>query len=457
MVWHGQVCGLLLGFVLLSAPLSLFLCRWQPQDYAGAVVQIWQQFSMDPVIESVFSKDVLMELNRFAPAASVSDTLQDPNQTITFGSMKEVMSQVDPMAHILESYPGTYDKCHAEGHGVFWLYLLGHVRSFGTHHNNLKSFLQGSHRCWFIVMYTRDAITTPYDGNKWWVANTDQELARLKESGETVRHIIRNTGAKIHPSGTLSNLAYTIVKREALSFEQYRAVTSLGKTVAALHNIPQKGTDIVAISRPDIVFTNSINVPRIASVMARTLHLLMPHHAKEVGGNDPSEMLLVGPRKFWEDSCLFADNHTHVSPWVVVREPKSSGPASCRLHQDGCGYFGRHLIYAAYHMGVMPFFYFQPISLALHRISGELFNNFMAGMTRPLSVANRPVRSTVDLTQKVKCVIGKTTACSANEELRLAPQSPCWGNTTWVRINPSGGLWLCSKYSDVDRCLVQAD
>lgn len=102
--------------------------------------------------------------------------------------------------------------------------------------------------------------------------------------------------------------------------------------------------------------------------MSKQKHVLLPHHeAFRIGGNDPSEMLLVGPRLLLEPCLAVGEaadrlpcGHSRFRPWNRSGRPWK------------CGFFATHFIYWAYAHGIMPFFYFTQIKVHLFRMDGSI-------------------------------------------------------------------------------------
>lgn len=355
-------------------------------------------------------------------------------------SLEAVLGDICEHATVIEADPGRYDRCHENGKGIFWVYLSGQIRSFGMHPTNFRTFLDQSHTCRFLVIYTRSDITGRYDPTRPWSASTDAALDRLKRSGVTPQTIIKDTLPKLHPGA--SNLAFAVMNYSKRAGDSLRGVTLLGRETARVHGIPQAPLDIVAWTRPDIMFTHAINVPGIAAVMTKVPHVLLPHHDRQVGNNDPSEMLVIAPRLLFEGLCPL--NKSDPYPPNMIQDEWLLGCLSVR---SSCGYFAGPFVFAAKVFNMTPFFYHQPISLFLHRINGEFNVSVMRGMDRPLPMADSPVRPALDLWRNVQCVVPDVSSCTAGGQ---PPASRCWGGTKRVGINPSGGLWLCTNFADVD-------
>eukprot|EP00438_Fugacium_kawagutii_P007733 Skav217321 [mRNA] locus=scaffold3163:410432:410833:+ [translate_table: standard] len=125
----------------------------------------------------------------------------------------------------------------------------------------------------------------------------------------------------------------------------------------------------------------------IQHVMAKQKHVLLPHHLSALGGNDPSEMLVVGPRLLFE-RCLATGEQVKRMP-CGIRQRSWNGWA--------CGYFATHFIYWAYSQGIMPFFYFTKIKLHLLRMNGKMDIGRRQGQLHELSDAYKTNEETSEL------------------------------------------------------------
>jgi hypothetical protein len=330
----------------------------------------------------------------------------------------------------------------------------------GMHTGNLKSFLDKSASCWFVTVYARDEIDHKYNASTPWVPNMDDMLDDFQQKGVTASSILDDV------SGNLSsNFAWATVHRENPNEKKdvYRGAVVLGVAVAKVHDIPTSPDDIVAVSRPDIVFSHAIDAIKLATVAKQIPFVLLPHHeADSVGGNDPSEMLTISTRSFWQGVCI----HKVGPGEVQAAKPGSNDNLSpdgvgCLEHTSGCGYFGSLLVYAAEAMDIHPFFYNTEIKLHIHRLDGD----FKLGVMRPvehdgLTDPDSNVVGTVDLTAGATCVVGHTDACTASRcgcdgcgcrSSSNPPDSERWGPTTFTAIKPeNSGLWVCNANSDID-------
>ena len=132
----------------------------------------------------------------------------------------------------------------------------------------------------------------------------------------------------------------------------------------------------------------------ILSVMAQQRHVLLPHHDAVIGGNDPSELLVMGPRALFE-------------PCVAKGEGLPCGVRSWEGWR--CGYHATQFIYWAYSNGIMPFFYFTDLKLHLLRLDGDI---------RRIASNNTPT------TRNDVCAAG-TKRCACRHAKRLCdPRRP---------------------------------
>lgn len=123
--------------------------------------------------------------------------------------------------------------------------------------------------------------------------------------------------------------------------------------------------------------------------MATQKHVLFPHHKSVLGGPDPSEMLVIGPRLLFEP-CLATGDQVKRMP-CGIRKRSWNGWA--------CGYFATHFIYWAYSQGIMPFFYFTKIKLHLLRMNGKMGLGRQQGHLHEFSDAFRYIEETSQLHQ----------------------------------------------------------
>ena len=365
---------------------------------------------------------------------------------------------------ITDADGGSYQQCHRDG-PLVWVYFWGHLRTFGMHAQNLQSFLDGAEEkpCMFLVIYTRDEFDHPG-------RHLDKYIERMHSEGRSVVSEMQRTARKL---GANRSLAFAVTHggqtlpperdpRAKPIWDYFRGLAKLGTEVANLHGIPQDDRDLIVMTRPDIVFSHAVNLHRIRSIMAKQKIVLLPHHDARVGGNDPSEMLTIGPRQFFEESCLAAPSDGAPCGfegfhWRI--------PNPTRLSWR-CGYFASWMLYWAYSRGIMPFFYFGPLKLHLHRLDGHFNVGVMRPIDHSVKTPDSKVLGVVDLTRRAKCVVGGGPEACNSELHRLVskgPRSKCWGSTEYRRVNPGfeknfsrnnkllSGFWLCKDFRDIDQ------
>ena len=246
-------------------------------------------------------------------------------------------------------------------------------------------------------------------------------------------------------------------------WDYFRGLAKLGTEVANLHGIPQDDRDLIVMTRPDIVFSHAVNLHRIRSIMAKQKIVLLPHHDARVGGNDPSEMLTIGPRQFFEESCLAAPSDGAPCGfegfhWRI--------PNPTRLSWR-CGYFASWMLVIGRTLVVSCHFSILVLSNCIYIVWTGIFN---VGVMRPIDhsvkTPDSKVLGVVDLTRRAKCVVGGGPEACNSELHRLVskgPRSKCWGSTEYRRVNPGfeknfsrnnkllSGFWLCKDFRDIDQ------
>ena len=184
----------------------------------------------------------------------------------------------------------------------------------------------------------------------------------------------------------------------------------------------------------------------ILSVMAQQRHVLLPHHDAMIGGNDPSELLVIGPRALFE-------------PCVAKGEDLPCGVRSWEGWR--CGYHATQFIYWAYSNGIMPFFYFTDLKLHLLRLDGDIRSGIMRPLSKTLKRGNDPVLGLVDLTKGAKCALGGDARRCTREGSMLPAPSSCWGKTSFVQVNGVNGsfygFWACRGRRDIDQGVCHFD
>ncbi|CAJ1447365.1 unnamed protein product [Effrenium voratum] len=378
--------------------------------------------------------------SRSEPAASRPDALPELAEVARSEARGRFHYTQNPFAQHMQalqepSWPkvthasaARYNGCHQTS-PVFWLYLWGHLRSWHLHLANLRSFLAQSNPCWHVVIYTREELTHQSR------AKDAKVMDQWQHQGLTVLKLLQES--------SLENLAWAVTERSKGKEDYHAAVVQLGLQVARLQGIPQTPDDIIAFSRPDVLFSHAIDVHRIRQVMSWRKHVLLPHHeATSIGGNDPSELFVVGPRQFFEEPCLTPELPCGRRGWRGWY----------------CGYYGAHFVYWAYSQKIAPFFFFTGIKFQLHRMSGSIREGVMRPLFQGLRTANSSVKGVVDLTRQARCVVGDPLVCNASQHgraRRKPPKSKCWGESQFVKVNsrenPKGSaLWVCKNQLDVD-------
>jgi hypothetical protein len=123
-----------------------------------------------------------------------------------------LIARLAPPLRVMEASFGTAPACARSGGRVFWVHLAGLFRSFPEHRGNLRAFLRGSHAaCWYVVMYTLEAVERRE--RPWWCsyAPSPRDCARhaAQAANRSVLHEIRSAVASLRADDN-GGLAYVV-------------------------------------------------------------------------------------------------------------------------------------------------------------------------------------------------------------------------------------------------------
>lgn len=239
-----------------------------------------------------------------------------------------------------------------------------------------------------------------------------------------------------------------------------------------------------------MLFDHGIDVARLQEAAQRVPFVLLSRHEQQgIGGNDPSELLVVAVRGFWESACLhsvvrgqFMRSLTQPSE-DLIRTAERTWPAAtagCLRPWKTCGAFAPLLIHTASLLGFDVFYFNAPLQMRLHRLNGQwhlgvmrpqfVGSAFRSG--RQLGVSKWPghfkisndafrsvmfrsgpqlsVAGVLDITRSVVCAIGQASACHSPSRGEIKPAARCWGVTNRAHAS----AWLCQRDAALvdDRC-----
>lgn len=422
---------------------------------------------------------------------------------------------------VTDAMPGTWPHC-AKAAPVLWVYLTGHLRSFSQRIANLRNFLIGSSPCWFVVLHTLSDIEV-----KTHAPWRSEHPALSVMTNISVPFTIKDASRKLspcsqgivpptNPSANCGGFAWAVAQRavdlkvHSAIPQNMAAVASLARVVARHHEVPLQASDVVLLSRPDVVFAAPLHLAqleRLTHATARTGGLLLllrhglqrgpeaklgtvqdPSSLASIGWHDPVESTLLCSRAALERLCparrscagvvsMRNDKEEIIAEQLaVMKEPNATI----------CGHeYFRLLIHEANARGVRVFFAPPTWRVQLLRPQSSkeaaIITAGVNGGTRLLAVADT-MGARVELTNALRCAVSRDEhrvhACThvvgrcakysrmqSHTSSRTPASSgrPCgepsvaktpWGKAVFKTSFTSGGrLFLCRDTLTVDEAL----
>jgi hypothetical protein len=344
------------------------------------------------------------------------------------------------------AHPGRLPPCAQRGEPVFWVHQAGLFRSFAAHVEHLRSFLDASSSCWFVVLFTLDiqdsAVTAWNRGAKTlrFAGDPGQEvrdaiaaLQNATNGGAAYAMVSRShekprdhRGEAAHTSGTNPKLeAFAHVLRE----QNVGASALLGREVVAWHDLATDPGDVILQTRPDVIFKASIDAAKLRTLFRGAT-------TARVGGGSPPLLLMT------EDADGIKGNAPSGDSYILARaalsrlwpDGRPAGRSGEAVNDVTCGHSeARLLVHAAQRAGISSFF-IRPDAwgIRIHRPNergchwmGRRSDCFgRPGASVPLSADDPPV----DMTFGLRAVLGQNSlgesACVASTPLVTATR---WG------------------------------
>lgn len=361
----------------------------------------------------------------------------------------------------------------------FWLLLTGMFRTFGEHASNTRRFLDGSAPCWMVVMYTSDELesmtsnsqlraaehhgsSSARDAQARLVADAAADgrsvAERLAEA--TRRHLMPSSGGGEGDAPVASVIAHRShsfprgVPPQRQVIQNWAAVLLFGRAVAAHHRLPRHPSDVVLLSRPDVLFNRPIAFAQLQRAASRApqarLVLLMrgrapPANSSRAGGdaagggggddrgdredgdgvrdnvprhNDPTDVALFASHAAIDQICPVGAECVGGRRLSEVYGGRSTAVGSAAGRGiDACGHlWAALLVHTAQRLGVASFFMNVGFGVQLHRLQGD--RSWKANGGHALSRPDAPLQSkSVDVTTGARCAFGQNqrnqSACAA--------------------------------------------
>jgi len=207
-----------------------------------------------------------------------------------------------------------------------------------------------------------------------------------------------------------TNFAWSVVHQDewyAYKRDLYAGALAFLQAVAAYHGAPLSRGDVLLFSRPDVLYSHTIDFGPLQALGVRYAardndFVLLVRHTQAFGGHDPSDVFFVGTYGFMNSTW---GRHAVIRnpkglPEVPDRAPDSAFPGvqGWLLHQPACR--GNHV-----------FFMSNELQLHLHRMDGgheTAINGPGAPWVQPgQAIAHGPL----DLTAHAICAVGREELC----------------------------------------------
>ena len=359
----------------------------------------------------------------------------------------------------------------------FWLLLSGMFRTFGEHASNTRRFLDASSQCWMVVLYTSDELESMTSNSQLRAAADRRSSSALPaaadDDGRSVaERLAEATRRHLMPGSTKGDAPVaSVIAHRSHSFprgvppqrqviQNWAAVLLFGRAVAAHHRLPRHASDVVLLSRPDVLFNRPVAFVQLQRAAYRApqarLLLLMRGRAPPAnssggsgagGGsdddeardeeevmeevrdnvprhNDPTDVALFASHAAIDQICPAGGEC--VGGRHLSEVYGAGGAAAGRAHSgDACGHlWAALLVHTAQRLGVASFFMNVGFGVQLHRLQGD--RSWKANGGHALSRPDAPLPSTpLDVTAGARCAFGQNqrnkSACGAEAGTWAAP------------------------------------
>jgi hypothetical protein len=341
-------------------------------------------------------------------------------ESLEFGHLYPFIRSVSPELRFVRAHLGQYDGC-GKSEPMVWLNFAGHLRSFEKKLPNFLSFI-GAHPCVFVSLFTWDVLEAP--GPAWWSKNRQSGLDLTSTSVPELLEKISNSTIK-------TNFAWLVMHQgeppdeASAPLRFFPAVAfsgslALSEAAAAAHGIKVQDSDIILQSRPDLLFSHTLDFQPLIGLgkkfgdRQRNFVLLVRHDGTSAQGKDPSELFVVATRGFWAQTfhgTLVRKSHM---PWGFDFEvPK--GVLAYSTVSKYIGYQGRiwgyMFVHAATCMGVSVYYISSRLKIHILRMSGS-YKTFLNHdeAHRAVVEVNSSIKGSMvlDITKDAVCVFGRS-------------------------------------------------
>ncbi|CAD7972334.1 unnamed protein product [Amoebophrya sp. A120] len=260
---------------------------------------------------------------------------------------------------------GDYNQCHKREHSITYFLLSGHFRTFDKKLPNFLSFVQSA-PCFFVILTVREKIEA--NGSAWWGKRNGEGLQKISvteriqklqsdkdfqkfqkkiaSSGPTSapprRHLSqagKQLGLQLeNKKATTSYVNFAYAVNEQLSDTRADPETNaytLMEAVSRAHRIPRSPGDVLVYSRPDMLFSHTVNFKSLAKLAVlyhklddRDDPLVKGRASAAAGGSRNHENIFIDDETRWRNmnitDALF--RNTEIPPTRTLNRLVSGRP-----------------------------------------------------------------------------------------------------------------------------------
>lgn len=220
---------------------------------------------------------------------------------------------------------------------LFWIVMGGHLRSFPFHVEQTRTLVGESRPCAFLVAFVRKY----------------QAEGSLGFGQKLAKPIIGNVERDLRDA-KVENMAYVITESSSKIPRVWAHLdTWFGGTLAIQEverqtgRVPQGVRDGILFTRPDIVFSRSLDVASL--LRKQRVAIYFAHSSRRMGtGNDPTELAHIVSRDVWSDMLRMCDTKLNAAgtgvrickrPLDLFAEAPEAANASLYYARKDAGFF----------------------------------------------------------------------------------------------------------------------
>ncbi len=326
-----------------------------------------------------------------------------------------------------------YTPCDTDG--TVWFLIGGHLRGFETQLANFEGFVRPS-KCFFLIFYVREQLD--HTTSAWWHGDDFSLPESVKDvkASDTLRALFTNVGWLRH-----ANHAYAVVTQHAEVRERDDVITGpwlLHRLSAQYHNISYSKKDIFIRTRPDLLYSHTLDYTRLRNLAVRYAKseklgnpdssdkynsgfgFLIKHETNAFAYWDPSDIFWMGNAAYFktifghsvssDDPLLFlkCDSFHHVNSTKGCFSPYLTNKWMPGSEYDSHQTYEKLLISRPNRLSCATFFVRGEFKIHIRRLHD---GSYRAAINRPSNTGsiklNSTKLSTIDVTKKTVSVVGR--------------------------------------------------